>query len=139
VDSGTGTSRALVRRGGDYQGRVLFNTRSTFETVDALTVVTDGTWEVSVGPLSDAPRWEAGDREYEGEGDDVVQLLWSPTSFATLDVTHAGLSNFIVSSGDGLGSRTHVNEVGRYEGEVGLSAKDLLVAVEADGSWTITR
>lgn len=139
VDSETDTSRAVVRRGNDYEGSVLFNTRSMFETIVALEVVTEGAWEISLEPLSAATHWEATDGEYEGDGDEVVQLLWSPTNFATLDVTHNGLSNFIVTSRDDLGSSSHINEIGRYEGEVTLSSKTLLVAVEADGSWAITR
>jgi hypothetical protein len=139
VDSGAGKQRELVRRGGGYEGRLLFTPTSMFDDYDSLLIHAEGDWEVSLEPLSAADQWEATETEYSGSGDDVVQLLWSPDNFSALDVTHEGAGNFFLRSYDNTTTSSLVNEIGDYDGQITLTRRTVLIEVQSQGSWTITR
>lgn len=139
VDSEAERQWEVLRRGSGYEGRLLFNTTSSLHSYDGLKIVTDGDWEVSLEPLSTADHWEAGEAEYGGSGDDVVQLLWSPDNFSTLAVAHEGPEHFSVRAYDNFSASTLISETGDHEGEFRLTPRTVLVAVESQGDWTITR
>ncbi|GAA1105002.1 hypothetical protein [Nocardiopsis metallicus] len=139
VDSEAETQWEVIRRGGGYEGRLLLTPPSMIDDYDALLVHADGDWEISLQPLSAADRWEATETEYGGSGDDVVQLLWSPNNFSRLDVTHTGSSNFSLRSYDDTGTSSLVNEIGDYEGQITLTPRTVLIEVQSQGTWTITR
>lgn len=139
VDSEAETQRELVRRGGGYEGRLLLTPTNMFDNYDSLLIHTEGDWEVSMEPLSAADHWEATEAEYSGSGDDVVQLLWSPNNFSTLDVTHEGSGNFSLYSYDDDSTSLLSNEIGDYRGQISLTPRTVLIGVRSQGSWTITR
>ena len=69
----------------------------------------------------------------------MVQLFWSPDNFSALDVTHEGQGNFLLRSYDNTTSSLLVNEIGDYDGQIALTPRTVLIEVQSQGSWTITR
>lgn len=54
-------------------------------------------------------------------------------------LSHNGTANFIVDAYADGGQSNHINEIGHYTGEVQLPDATFLIAIHADGTWTLTR
>lgn len=138
LTSGGDNSDMLANVIGAYEGRVLYNAGEREEAA-ALEISADGSWEITLEPLSTAVSWGEDEDEFVGAGDEVVQLAWTPEGITALSMTHDGASNFAIWSYTSTDRDLLVNEIGAYEGEVSLAAGTLLLAVTADGNWTFTR
>lgn len=136
LDSEGGNSDLLVNEIGAYDGRVLYN-GSDREEMAALEISADGAWEITLEPLSAATPWETDEDEFTGSGDDVVQLAWTPEGLTTLSMTHDGSSNFAIWGYTSTSRDLLANEIGAYDGQTALTAGTLLLAVSADGGWTL--
>ncbi|WP_017578816.1 hypothetical protein [Nocardiopsis valliformis] len=138
LDSEGGNSDLLVNEIGSYDGSVLYN-GGPREEMAALEISADGAWEISLEPLSAATSWGDSDDEFTGSGDDVVQLEWTPEGLTTLDMAHDGSSNFAIWGYTDTSRDLLANEIGSYDGQTTLTAGTLILAVTADGTWTLTR
>ena len=133
------SSGAVVNAIGNYKGTVLINTSQLGAgAVTALKITADGSWTVTVTPLGLLRQW-SGAAPIQGKGDDVFRVTAIKGS-DSIHITHKGASNFAVQpyGGDFSGAAV-VNEIGNYDGEVQFNNGTVLVAVNADGVWTITK
>jgi len=110
-------------------------------------VQADGNWTIELTQ----PTLETSEQlaPASGHGDDVVGPFFSDSGTFPLAFTHDGDSNFIVHalSADGKNSQALINLIGQYEGTVllrvrsntalGLGPGIHLIAVQADGNWTM--
>lgn len=94
-----------------------------------------GAWEIEVLPLAMVRRLSLPGM-IEGEGDDVVALVDGDPDLATI-TGNAGGSHFAVHSFGSLFPDLLVNTVDPYEGTVMLDPDTVLLAVSAEGPWTI--
>lgn len=109
--------------------------------------VTDGL-TMPVDP-ADAEVWDDATYWLSGSGDVLYELEWTPQTNAVLELTHTGVSNFIVVPYDAEGTRMGniANEIGATEMEFALTEMDLFggaedieyIHIQADGDWTISR
>lgn len=78
---------------------------------------------------------------FKGRGDKLVKFKIPEDAAAVAVLTHAGSSNFVVTSVDGSGGMNDllVNEIGRYKGTRLFDADQHSAAlkIEADGAWTL--
>jgi hypothetical protein len=132
LDSSNQTADVAVNEIGVFRGMVALNFRSG-EGV-SLKVKADGAWTLTFKSPTTALGF---DRSASGHGDEV--LLYTGTS-GVAAISHRGKANFIVETygTDGQLDDIPVNEIGNYDGRVPVGAGTLLVAVHADGNWTIT-
>jgi hypothetical protein len=119
---------------GAFNGTVPVNFGSFQTGALTLKVQADGSWTLTFKDPSTAKPFST---TVAGKGDDV--LLYQGGS-AVAAFTHNGQANFIVTtySTDGSSANGLINEIGAYSGKQPLSSGPLLIAVEADGNWTIT-
>ncbi len=124
----------LVNTIGNYAGTVLFDESAGSHT-DAFEVEADGTWTITIKPVTEAFTWD-GAEQLAGTGDDVVILDPPPTGLKSTTVTHAGDGNFAIWA---YGPETDllVNEIGNFSGEVLLSEGTFLFEITANGPWTV--
>ncbi len=125
------TGDLLVNTIGSYSGATAWGLSSFGDGV-TLEITADGAWNIEIIPFSEAdavPDSGSGDGVYLYEGDSAV-----------LEATHDGQSNFIVREGtDALfSSGLLINEIGSYNGSVPMQAGPSVLAVEADGNWTLS-
>jgi hypothetical protein len=120
----------LVNEIGDYEGRVPVNFLLGQE-VGLIEITADGPWTITALPLSDL---ELGVDTAAGQGDDV--LLMTVTA-PTLDVTHDGDSNFVVSAWTDDRDLL-INEIGPYQGTVRTPTGTVIYEINADGNWTLS-
>ncbi|GAA1453300.1 NINE protein [Nesterenkonia lacusekhoensis] len=125
------TGDLLVNTIGSYSGATAWGLTSFGEGV-TLEITADGSWSVEIIPFSEAeavPESGSGDGVYLHEGDAAV-----------LEATHDGTSNFVVREGtDALfSSGLLINEIGSYSGSVPMQSGPSILAVEADGNWTLS-
>ncbi|MEK6720580.1 MAG: hypothetical protein AABZ33_07930 [Chloroflexota bacterium] len=126
--------KLLVNVIGNYHGTVLLDLD---ELSVAFEVTSNGSWSISVKPISAALAWDIS-TALAGKGDDVVLLQPSTNGFVTMNVTHKGASNFAVwSYSVSAGADLLVNEIGNYSGEVLLSDGTVFLEITADGSWNL--
>ncbi|GII92154.1 hypothetical protein [Sinosporangium siamense] len=128
----------LANEIGPYKGTALYNASYGSRGFAALEIKADGAWTATFKPLSAARCWCAG--TIAGEGAQVLKL--SPTrGLRTVRAAHSGEGNFIVQGYTSTTSYGDLlfNEIGRYKGKAVLPAGTRLVAVKADGRWTLTR
>jgi hypothetical protein len=138
-DASGETQGSIVNTIGNYRGTVLTNTGELGAgAVTALKITADGRWTVTVTPLGLLRQWN-GAAPIQGKGDDVFRVTDIKGSDA-IHITHKGESNFAVQpyGGDFSGASV-VNEIGNYDGEVQFETDTVLVAVTADGVWTMTK
>jgi hypothetical protein len=127
----------LVNVIGRYKGTVLFDAESGVHSV-AMRVEASGSWTIVIKPVTKARIWAAGTTA-TGSGDDVIQLASPPFGLVTSVIKYKGSGNFAVWSYSTSGDRELlVNEIGNYSGEVQIPSGTYLVAIEADGPWSIT-
>lgn len=137
IDSLGEQQALLVNQIGTYEGTVLYNSMEG-EELAALEISADGAWQATLEPLTEAEPWEEGDNEFTGTGDDVLRLEWEPSGLTVLDISHTGKRNFAIWSYADSFPELLVNEIGEYEGQARLSADTVLLAVTADGEWTLS-
>jgi hypothetical protein len=120
----------LVNTIGAYQGTVLFNEQST--AVTAFEITADGAWTVTVRSILSLREFTGP--SVTGAGDDVVIYRGDAGAAA---LTHDGQSNFSMWF---YGDSTDlvVNEIGPYTGTVRWGAGPAVIAVNADGNWSVT-
>lgn len=130
LDSGLVQKDLLVNEIGSYSGTVVFNLRG--DATKALEITASGDWTVTVRSVLSLREFEAG--VASGHADDVL-VYRGPAGVAT--IVHSGSSNFAIWS---YGDRSDlvVNEIGDYSGESRWMTGPSLVAVTADGDWSIS-
>jgi hypothetical protein len=130
LDSNMAQQDLLVNVIGNYQGTVLFNLSGNDTT--SLEITADGAWSVTVRSLLSLEEFDGS--PVSGSGDDVL-IYRGKAGVAA--ITHNGSSNFAVWT---YGDRTDlvVNEIGAYSGSVRWTAGPSVVAISADGEWSIT-
>ena len=113
-----------------------------------LAVEADGQWQINVRQ----PHYTSGAAlpcTYSGAGDNVTAPFNLTTGSIEFTLTHAGSSNFAVwlYTADGEAVDLLANEIGAYSGSrlvevqagsYGASPGVHVLAVEADGSWSVT-
>ena len=71
----------------------------------------------------------------KGKGDAVV--IYSGAT-GTAVFTHGGTGNFAINSYSDSGADLLVNEIGKYSGENVMPAGPTILAITADGSWSVS-
>jgi len=139
LDSTGSPTGSLVNTIGHYSGTVGLNLDGSSQ-IAALKVQADGSWVITVADPTTARRW-SGSGPLTGHGDDVVIVIDAVSSgLNTVNITHKGQANFIVDAwGTSSGSNTLVNEIGNYSGQQVLPSDSVLVVIQADGLWTISK
>ncbi|MBX3310040.1 MAG: DUF4190 domain-containing protein [Cryobacterium sp.] len=129
LDSNMEEDDLLVNEIGAYSGTVVFNLSGA--GITSLEITASGPWSVTVRSILSLREFVAGSAS--GHGDDVL-IYRGPAGVATL--THNGSRNFAVWK---YGDRSDlvVNDIGAYSGSVRWTAGPSLVAVTADGDWSI--
>ncbi|HEY7223724.1 MAG TPA: hypothetical protein VH561_09065 [Micromonosporaceae bacterium] len=124
----------LVNEIGSYTGVRPIDIR---DTPAALKIEADGSWKITIQVAQKAPRW-TGNKS--GTGSAV--LLVDPAAasgMTTIKITHTGSSNFAVWVYGANDADLLVNEIGHYSGETILPSWAVLLEIEADGKWTVTK
>ena len=124
------TGDLLVNTIGAYSGQTAFGLNSFGEGV-RVQITADGAWDLTIAPLSAAPELAPS-----GSGDAV--FLYNGDAGA-LAATHAGERNFVVieETAELFSMGLLVNTIGAYSGTVPLSSGPSVIAVTADGTWTL--
>jgi hypothetical protein len=140
--SSTGADgEGLANEIGTWRGTKLMNVQTPAdEPTAALQVQADGPWTIALRPLSAARPWN-GTGTFSGRGADVILTRDVFSGLASIKATHRGESNFIVSaygSAD-IASGGLINEIGNYSGEVVVPDGTVILSIEADGTWTLTK
>jgi hypothetical protein len=136
-----GQEAFLFNEIGNYSGEVAWAEAAAGRA--RLSVEADGTWTISISQPVPRPRDKTVPGTFTGRGTDVVKLRADDDLQPVITSTHRGQANFIVQLigyGDTSGHEFLVNEIGNYSGETllpNLSAGNYLLAVQADGPWTI--
>jgi hypothetical protein len=122
----------LVNTIGTYEGtRPLDFLDSEFTT--RLQIESSGQWEITILPLIQV-RTELVPGTFTGNGDDVVYLDGSP-DLLKIDASTAK-SNFVIW-GFGQVRDLLVNEIAPYDGVVIVGSGIFILAIEAEGDWSI--
>ncbi|GAB3030958.1 hypothetical protein GCM10027052_04190 [Parafrigoribacterium mesophilum] len=129
LDSNMEQHDLMVNQIGTYQGTVLFNLQSSNTT--SLQVTATGPWTITLRSIKSLRTFEGA--AATGTGDDVLIYLGKP---GAATISHDGQHNFAVWS---YGDRSDlvVNEIGAYNGTVRWGTGPSVVAVSADGNWSI--
>ncbi|MGY1821646.1 hypothetical protein [Geodermatophilus sp. SYSU D00079] len=126
----------LVNEIGSYSGVHPLNFL-VGEEAAALRIEADGQWSVTSAPLASAPSWDGG-APFTGEGAGVVLVAGAAEGLTPVTFAHQGESNFAVwAYGDS--QDLLVNEIGAYSGQTLIPSGTVVLTVEADGPWSITR
>lgn len=134
VDASGEQTDLLVNTIGNYGGTVLFDEAAGSHT-DAFEVEADGTWTITIRPVTEAFSWD-GAEQLAGTGDDVVILDPPPAGLQSTTVTHSGDGNFVIWA-YGPNTDLLVNEIGNFSGEVLLPEGTFLFEITATGPWTV--
>ena len=131
LDDNLAQQGLIVNTIGAYQGTVLFNAGFGGDA-SSLEISADGNWTVTMKSVLSLREFSGN--SVTGVGDDVV-LYFGDAGPAT--ISHDGSSNFAVWL---YGDTTElaVNEIGPYNGTVRWIAGPTVVAVSADGNWSVT-
>ena len=138
LDAGLQLIEGLVNEIGPYSGRRGLNVgHFSFgepDIVRHLEIDADGSWSITVRPLSQA---RAVEPALNGNGDDFVRFT-APTPI-TMRSTHDGSSNFAIWSLEPSGALGDllVNEIGVYNGTDPVARGIKYLDVIADGAWTM--
>ncbi|MGZ0213319.1 MAG: TM2 domain-containing protein [Actinomycetales bacterium] len=125
------TGDLLVNTIGSYSGVTVYGFNA-FSDATSLQITADGSWSITIAPLSTAPGLAAS-----GTGD-AVYLYDGPAG--KLTATHSGSMNFIVQeeTNEAFSLGLLINDIGEYSGTVPLSSGPSVITVKADGAWTLT-
>ena len=131
LDAGMAQQDLIVNTIGPYQGTVLFNAGFGGDP-SSLEITADGNWTVTMKSVLSLRQFSGN--AVTGVGDDVVLYL-GDAGAAT--ISHDGSRNFAIWL---YGDSTDlvVNEIGPYNGTVRWIAGPSVVAVTADGNWSVT-
>lgn len=101
-------------------------------TVSSLRVVTEGTWTVTLAPVSTAPA-------FPGSGHGTGAYLYDGRA-ERLTVTHDGRQDVIVTEASGRADRVSITVllVSRTGGTAEVTSGPAVIDVQADGAWTAT-
>lgn len=137
LDSHGDTNDLLVNEIGNYSGTVLLDPEADQHSV-AFKIESNGSWTFTIKPLLSARVWNPAG-PLTGRGDDVIFLYPSAGPLTVVELKHGGESNFAIWT-YGTDGRVDllVNEIGKYTGQTILAEEVGLLAVTADGSWSIT-
>ncbi|CAN5145030.1 hypothetical protein BH20GEM2_BH20GEM2_21500 [soil metagenome] len=135
-----GSDQLLINEIGSYTGEVAYADASAGRY--RITVEADGAWQLNLAQPQPRPSAARLPGRIRGEGSTVTLILTEQDFQAVVSARHRGQSNFIVEiigHGDLTGSELLFNEIGNFEGETltELPAGGFLVAVQADGRWTL--
>ena len=130
LDANAQQLELLVNTIGGYSGTRLFDVQSSQHTT-SLQITADGAWTVTLHSIRSLRQFtESG---ATGHGDDV--LVYQGKAGAA-KISHDGASNFAIwEYGDS--SDLVVNQIGAYSGVVRWTTGPSLVAITADGNWSI--
>lgn len=132
LDTSLVQSGLQVNRIGEYSGTTEFGFGFSSKKTRAFEVTADGDWTIVVKSLSSATALPTS-----GRGDSVFKYsggipIWK--------LTHSGEANFVVWEYCTNGATSLiVNKVGAYRGTVRGLGGTCVVAVHADGAWTIRK
>jgi hypothetical protein len=135
IDSGGSENDLLVNTIGKYHGTVLFDETQGTHSV-AFKLEASGPWIVKIKPVTAARPWD-GISKVSGEGDDVLLIPTGISGLSTAVIKHGGKENFVVYAYTPDGTELLVNEIGKFSGEELIPDGTLLIAVQADGAWSI--
>jgi len=127
----------LVNVTGNYAGTVLFDAQDSEHSV-AFRIETSDSWTITIKPVTSARTWD-GASNLTGQGDEVVQIRPQSAGLVALNIANKGHDSFVVTGYSANGPDLMVNEIGNYGGQVQLADGSFLLAVNSDGSWSITR
>jgi len=136
LDSHGDTNALLVNEIGNYSGTLLLDAEAGVHSV-AFKIESNGTWTLTVKPVTSARRWDPA-LPLTGKGDDVVAVAPSANGLTIVTLKHSGSSNFAILAYRSDGSDLLVNEIGKYSGETTLADGTFLLEVTADGAWSVT-
>jgi hypothetical protein len=130
--SNQSTGDLLANEIGSWAGSAAFGLRSFGGDPAKLEVTGQGSWTITVAPVSTAKQIKIPST---GKGTGVYLYVGDVADWA---LTHKGSSNFAVTTmtPDGSGDLL-VNEIGNYSGAVPATAGPVLIEFQADGAWTI--
>ena len=134
VDSGGKKNDLLANTIGNYSGTRIGGAGDN--DVAAFTVDADGPWSIAITPISTAPVWKG--RSTIGRGD-VVLRTGLIAGLVTIKANYTGTGNFAVWAYDDSRRSLIFNEIDKFSGESLLPEGTIVVAVESDGPWTLTR
>jgi hypothetical protein len=127
LDASLHESNILVNGRGAYRGTTLLDAQGT--QTRSLSVKASGPWTVKIKAISSAT--SVGVRA-KGTGDDV--LLYTGRK-GVANISYRGGLNFIVQYANA--NEPLVDEVGSFFGQVPITAGPGLIAVKANGPWSI--
>ena len=132
LDTSMGQSGLQVNTIGQYSGTTEFGFGFSTKKTKAFEITADGNWTVTVSSLPSAPKLPSS-----GSGDGVFKYsggvpIWK--------VTHSGSANFVIWDYCSNGQTSLlVNKIGSYKGTLKGLGGSCIVAVHADGDWTIKK
>ncbi len=138
---GRGRHDLLVNEIGSYAGQVA--AEDVRPGRYRLPVDADGAWTIVVTRPVPGPSAKAVPAVFRGHGSRVLRIRARRALQPVVTAAHRGRSNFIVmliGYGNLTGSTLLFNEIGRYRGQTlvdDMPTGSYLLAVEADGDWTI--
>jgi hypothetical protein len=143
TESGTGGgAESLVSTVGNWQGTTLVNVQNfTNQPVASLRIRADqGQWTVALRPLAAARRWD-GSGPVSGRGADVLLARAAFTGESTISAVHRGAAGFTVSGYGGTAALAGslLNGFGDFTGTATVPAGTVVLAIEADGTWTMSK
>ena len=131
LDANNEMSDLLINEIGPYSGTVDVGVTGWSDAPSMLQITADGAWTITLSPVGTAP---APGADLSGTGDSVLRYE-GDAGIAT--VNHVGESNFVIYFADGTSPDLLVNEIGAYSGKIPIKSGPALIAVKADGDWTI--
>jgi hypothetical protein len=140
---GNGHDDLLVNEIGGYDGTVA-TTDETKAGRYRLSVEADGSWTVKVQQPTVTGTEKPITQKLSDTGSEVIPVSVGSSMQPVVRTQHRGQSNFavyLIGYGDVSGTILLFNEIGNYSGEI-LADQEIpdgtyLVAVEADGRWTL--
>ena len=126
------TIDGLVNAIGNYSGTTAYGLTDMGNPPVKLQVTADGTWTITIAPLSSARVLPAAT---SGKGDEVFRYDGDAVDYA---ITHKGQANFQVQQYGG-DPNMGVNEIGNYSGIVPFVAGPTVLVIVADGTWTFKK
>jgi hypothetical protein len=140
---GGGSNDLLVNEIGRYYGQVAVESVSKGRYRVAIDA--DGRWVLTfTQPIPSARLARPMPGRYSGHGARVVRLRSTRDLQPVVTATHRGQSNFavnLIGYGNTSGNELLFNEIGNYHGQTlvdDVPQGHYLLAVEADGTWTIS-
>lgn len=120
----------LANEIGNFSGAATFGFGFADDPIKYLEVTADGNWTVNIKPITDAPAFSG-----DGLGSGVFK---GTIKAGSKTLTHNGKSNFAVWQYCTNGhSDLLANEIGAYSGRKIVKGGSCVMAIDADGAWSI--